>query len=213
MVDRITIVDGEVTENTKDQSLSRSSAPSSLPAGYVNVEGFGPVPENVASDLAESGEVSYDADTDSYSAAKASPAPNPAGNQNDSPESSQRPSGASPRSSVLNPTEAFGDSAGMLGEAVATGNVEVAVEAVADASGYDIEEAREAVASAEHDVRLNVNNVLQQMGVPDAEFGMVAEFAAANPSLTSQIARAAATGQDYAGLVQRLGNLYRSSRQ
>ena len=196
MASSVTIIDGQVT-STPDQGVRRATASPSTPEGHVIVPGFGPVPEAVAARLAASGDLQVSEE----------------GEYSSGPQEAPEESSETPRDpSVLNVHETFGESTGLLADAMANGNTEIAVEAVAEAAGVSMDEAQEAVASVEQEVRLEVNGVLAELGISEDDFGAVAQYAARHPEVASKIARAALSGKDLAPYARQLGRAFLTSR-
>ena len=199
MASSVTIVDGQAV-STPDDGVQRATTSPSVPEGHVNVPGVGPVPEAVAARLVASGDLHMSEEGEYSSGPKEPP--------QHSPEAAEAPGD----SSVLNVQETFGENTGLLADAMANGNTEIAVEAVAGAANVSMEEAQEAVAAAEQEVRLEVNGVLAEMGISEDDFGAVAEYAARHPEAASQIARAALSGKDLSHAAKKLGFAFMSSR-
>lgn len=219
MVDQVTILNGEVREASSEADRYVSEAP--LPAGYVNVPGAGPMPMDVADRLVASGDIFKDEGTGQYSLQmRAAPktsrkAPSEApqeslGQPEEQPGALSKGEGGK---AVLNLHDAFGSDVSLLADAMGGGMQDIAVEAVADAAKVSKEEAQHAVAEAEMDVRLEVNGVLFSMGIPEADFDAVAQFASRNVGMSVEIARAAMSGGNLEDAARALGRAYLASRR
>lgn len=196
MAGSVTIIDGQVT-STPDRGVERAYASPGVPEGFVKLPNGDITTEAVAERLVASGDLQVSEEGEYSSGPQ------------EAPEDS---TGPARNPSVLNVQEAFGNDAGLLADAMANGNTEIAVEAVAGAANVSMEEAQQAVAAVEQEVRLEVNGVLAELGIGEDDFGAVAEYAARHPEVASQIARAALSGKDLAPAARQLGRAFMSNQ-